>query len=142
VPDAFARANSIMMSGRQGPIYMCYDWGLRTRSSITRCRCPRTERPVPAPDAAALAKAADVVVAAERPVIIADFAATPPHSWEQVIAIAETLDASVWDCNSRLNFPSDHPLKPSDRDPLDLIEAELIPPALAHQARNSSAARP
>jgi acetolactate synthase-1/2/3 large subunit len=29
VPDAFARAYSIMMSGRQGPIYMCYDAGLQ-----------------------------------------------------------------------------------------------------------------
>jgi hypothetical protein len=29
---------------------------------------------------------------------------------EHVIAIAETLGAPVWDCNSRLNFPSNHPL--------------------------------
>ena len=29
VPDAFARAYSIMMSGRQGPVYMCYDAGLQ-----------------------------------------------------------------------------------------------------------------
>jgi len=34
----------------------------------------------------------------------------PPHGWKHVIAIAETLGAPVWDCNSRLNFPSDHPL--------------------------------
>lgn len=27
-----------------------------------------------------------------------------------MIAIAETLGAPVWDCNSRLNFPSNHPL--------------------------------
>src|SRR3974390_2112545 len=48
--------------------------------------------------------------AAGRPVVIADFAARPPHGWEHVIAIAETLGAPVWDCNSRLNFPSNHPL--------------------------------
>jgi acetolactate synthase I/II/III large subunit len=64
----------------------------------------------PAPDPAALAAAADALAAAERPVIIADFAARPPHGWEHVIAIAETLGAPVWDCNSRLNFPSNHPL--------------------------------
>ncbi|MGZ8450903.1 MAG: thiamine pyrophosphate-binding protein [Candidatus Binatia bacterium] len=29
VPGAFARAYSIMMSARQGPIYMCYDAGLQ-----------------------------------------------------------------------------------------------------------------
>jgi thiamine pyrophosphate-dependent acetolactate synthase large subunit-like protein len=46
----------------------------------------------PAPDPAALANAADALVAAERPVVIADFAARPPHGWEHVIAIAETLN--------------------------------------------------
>src|ERR1700730_10210998 len=64
----------------------------------------------PAPDPAALANAADALAAAERPVVIADFAARPPHGWAHVIAIAETLGAPVWDCNSRLNFPSNHPL--------------------------------
>ena len=29
VPDAFARAYSVMMTARQGPIYMCYDAGLQ-----------------------------------------------------------------------------------------------------------------
>ena len=41
VPDAFARAYLIMTSGRQGPIYMCYDADRRRPSSITRFRCPR-----------------------------------------------------------------------------------------------------
>jgi len=62
----------------------------------------------PAPDPAALANAADALAAAERPVVIADFATRPPYGWDHVIAIAETLGAPVWDCNSRLNFPSDH----------------------------------
>jgi thiamine pyrophosphate-dependent acetolactate synthase large subunit-like protein len=51
----------------------------------------------PAPDPAALAKAADALAAAERPVVIAHFAARPSYGWEHVIAIAETLVAPVWD---------------------------------------------
>jgi acetolactate synthase-1/2/3 large subunit len=54
VPDAFARAYSIMMSGRQGPIYI-HDTGLQEAGSITTCRCPRMKpsacrprlRPIP-----------------------------------------------------------------------------------------------
>jgi acetolactate synthase-1/2/3 large subunit len=114
VPDAFARAYSIMMSGHLGPVYMCYDAGLQEAEldhevplpPLGAVRVPAA----PAPDPAALANAAEALAAAERPVIIADFAARPPYGWAHVIAIAETLGAPVWDCNSRLNFPSDHPL--------------------------------
>jgi acetolactate synthase-1/2/3 large subunit len=44
VPDAFARAYSIMMSCRQGPICATTQ-DFRRLSSITRCSCPRTEPP-------------------------------------------------------------------------------------------------
>src|SRR4029077_1723061 len=103
-----------MMSGRQGPIYMCYDAGLQEAELDHDVPLPphgAVRVPAaPAPDPAALANAADALAAAERPVVIADFAARPPHGWAHVIAIAETLGAPVWDCNSRLNFPSNHPL--------------------------------
>src|SRR5436309_1204736 len=62
------------------------------------------------PDPASLEKAADTLGAANRVAIIADFAARPPHGWNHVVELAETLGASVWDVGSRLNFPSDHPL--------------------------------
>jgi acetolactate synthase-1/2/3 large subunit len=114
VPDSFARAYSVMMSGRQGPVYMCYDAGLQEAELDHDVRLPPADAcrvpAAPAPDPAALAKAADTLAAAERPVIVADFAARPPHGWDHVIEIAEMLGASVWDCNARLNFPGNHPL--------------------------------
>ena len=114
VPDAFARAYSVMMAGRQGPVYMCYDAGLQEAPLEREVKLPPPNAAtVPSPMAAdpqALAQAADTLAAARRPVIIADFAARPPHGWDHVIELAETIGASVWDCNSRLNFPSDHPL--------------------------------
>ncbi len=114
VPDAFARAYSVMMSMRQGPVYMCYDAGLQEAPLERDIKLPPESAAwvpaPPAPDAAALAQAADTLAAARRPVIVTDFAARPPHGWDHVIELAETLGASVWDCNSRLNFPSDHPL--------------------------------
>jgi len=114
VPGAFARAYSIMMSARQGPIYMCYDAGLQEAELDHDVEMPLTgavEVPTPpAADPVALAKAADTLAAANRVAIIADFAARPPHGWNHVVELAETLGASVWDVGSRLNFPTDHPL--------------------------------
>ena len=102
------------MSARQGPIYMCYDAGLQEAALDHEVPLPPPGAvrvpSAPAPDPVAIAKAADALAAAERPVIIADFAARPPHGWDHVIAIAETLGAPVWDANLRLNFPSNHPL--------------------------------
>jgi acetolactate synthase-1/2/3 large subunit len=74
---------------------------------------PKSAARVPAqaaPDPTALGEAAEMLAKAERPAIVADFAARPPHGWDHVIDIAETLGASVWDVNSRLNFPGNHPL--------------------------------
>jgi acetolactate synthase-1/2/3 large subunit len=68
-------------------------------------------QPAPmSPDPAALDKAVNTLADAKRPVIITDLAARPPHGWNHAIELAETPGASVWDVNSRLNFPSDHPL--------------------------------
>ena len=114
VPDAFARAYSVMMTARQGPIYMCYDAGLQEAElDHDVAMPPASAARIPAqaaPDPTALTQAADMLAAAERPAIVADFAARPPHGWDHVINLAETLGASVWDVNSRLNFPSNHPL--------------------------------
>ena len=69
VPDAFARAYSIMMSGRQGPIYMCYDAGLQEPELDREVQLPPHGAAwvpaAPAPDPAALANAADALVAAK-----------------------------------------------------------------------------
>ena len=114
VPDAFARAYSVMMTARQGPIYMCYDAGLQEAELDHEIKMPpKSAARVPAqaaPDPTALGEAAEMLAKAERPAIVADFAARPPHGWGHVIDIAETLGASVWDVNSRLNFPGNHPL--------------------------------
>ncbi|MEK9692949.1 MAG: hypothetical protein VW235_08470, partial [Rhodospirillaceae bacterium] len=114
VPDSFARAYSVMMTGRQGPIYMCYDAGLQEAELEHEIAMPPKDGVrVPAqaaPDPQALKEAADILAAAERPAIVADFAARPPHGWDHVVNLAETLGASVWDVNSRLNFPGNHPL--------------------------------
>ena len=59
----------------------------------------------PRPD---LERLADMIVAAERPVILADFVGRSEPGYRALVALAETLAAPVVDLGSRHNFPSGH----------------------------------
>jgi acetolactate synthase-1/2/3 large subunit len=118
VPEAFARAYSVMMSEPRGPIYMCYDAWLQEQKLDRGVPMPTvgTSR-VPtriAPDPAALARAADLIVAAAKPVIIAEYVGREPAGFHALVTLAETAGIPVYDVDSRLNFPSRHPLNVSD----------------------------
>jgi acetolactate synthase I/II/III large subunit len=117
VPESFARAYGVMMTQPQGPIYMCYDaWMQEQPLDHDVPLPPKTSMPVPAQftaDPAALARAADLIAAAQRPVILAEFVGRDPRGSSALVELAETLGAPVYDVNSRLNFPSRHPLNMS-----------------------------
>ena len=114
VPESFARAYSVMMSEPRGPIYMCYDAWLQEQPLEHEVALPpkgAAKVPAPmAPDPAALERAASMLLAAERPVIIAEYVGREPAGFHALVELAETLGAPVYDVNSRLNFPSRHPL--------------------------------
>jgi acetolactate synthase-1/2/3 large subunit len=121
VAESFARAYSIMMTEPQGPIYMCYDAALQEAPLGAEVALPPADAArVPAramPDPAALAAIADKLVAAENPVLLAEYAGRREGGFENLVALAETVGAAVWDVGSALNFPSRHPLNLShDRD--------------------------
>ncbi len=117
VPESFARAYGVMMTEPQGPIYMCYDAWLQEKPLEHEVPLPPPEAmavPTPmAPDPAALRKAADMLVQAERPVILVEYAGRHHPSFQALVELAETLGAPVFDINARLNFPSRHPLNMS-----------------------------
>src|SRR3954453_6509871 len=62
------------------------------------------------PDPAALARAAELLAAAKRPAIIAEFVGRDPKGFHALVEFAETIGAPVYDVNARLNFPTEHPL--------------------------------
>jgi acetolactate synthase-1/2/3 large subunit len=117
VPDAFARAYSVMMTEPRGPVYMCYDaWLQEQRLEHEVALPPAGAVKVPAriaPDPVALARAADLVAAAARPVIIAEYVGREPEGFRALVELAETGGIPVYDVDSRLNFPSRHPLNMS-----------------------------
>jgi acetolactate synthase-1/2/3 large subunit len=114
VPESFARAYGVMMSEPRGPIYMCYDAWLQEQPLGHEVPLPpKTAQKIPtqlAPDPAALQRAAKMLIAAKRPVILAEFVGREPAGFDALVELAETLGAPVYDVNSRLNFPSRHPL--------------------------------
>jgi acetolactate synthase-1/2/3 large subunit len=129
VPDAFARAYGVMMTEPRGPIYMCYDAWLQEQPlhRVVPLPPPDAAR-VPtriAPDPEALARAADLLTRAERPVILAEYVGREPEGFHALVALAEAGGIPVYDVDSRLNFPSRHPLNVSYSKEA-LREADLV----------------
>jgi len=114
VPESFARAYAVMMTEPRGPIYMCYDAWLQEQPlerdvPLPPSRAQKVPAPM-APDPASLARAAEILASAKRPVILAEYVGREPAGFQALVELAETLGAPVWDVNARLNFPSRHPL--------------------------------
>ena len=117
VPEAFSRAYAVMMSEPRGPIYMCYDAWMQEQPLDREVPLPPANAAkVPtriAADPDALARAADLVAAARKPVIIAEYVGRDAAGFHALVQLAETAGIPVYDVDSRLNFPSRHPLNMS-----------------------------
>jgi acetolactate synthase I/II/III large subunit len=114
VPESFARAYSIMTTEPQGPVYMCYDAALQEAPLAGEVALPPASAaatPAPmAPDPQAIAAIADRLVAAEHPMLLAEYAGRRAGGFESIVELAELTGAAVWDVNNALNFPNKHPL--------------------------------
>jgi acetolactate synthase-1/2/3 large subunit len=129
VPEAFSRAYSVMMTEPRGPIYMCYDAWLQEQVLDHDVLLPPANAArVPsrlAPDPTALAEAAALIAAAERPVILAEYVGREAEGFHALVTLAETAGIPVYDVDSRLNFPSRHPLNVSNSKDA-LRDADLV----------------
>jgi len=114
VPESFARAYSIMTTEPQGPVYMCYDAALQETQLKSEVELPSAHAvatPAPMmPDAGALAAIADKLLAADNPLLLAEYAGRRSGGFDNLVRLAETVGAAVWDVNNALNFPNKHPL--------------------------------
>ena len=125
---SFARAFRIATQEPAGPVYVCYDAGLQeddlaapvdVSAAIAGARPTAVQA-----DPAALARAADLLVAAQRPVILAEFAGRNPAALGAIAALAEAIGAPVIDLHGRLNLPAAHPLNVTGGDAL--ADADLV----------------
>ena len=114
VPESFARAYSIMTTEPQGPIYMCYDAALQEAPLDKEVPLPPVGSvATPArmmPDPKAIEAIADRLLAADHPLLLAEYVGRRAGGFENMVTLAETVGAAVWDINNALNFPNKHPL--------------------------------
>lgn len=117
VPEAFARAYSVMMTNPQGPIYMCYDAWLQEEALDHKVALPpKSAVKVPskmAPDPEQIERAAELLVKAKNPVLLAEYAGRTEEGYDALIKLADTVQAGVYDLDARCNFPGVHPLNVS-----------------------------
>src|SRR3972149_821858 len=75
-PESFARAYRVMMTEPKGPVYLCWDAAIQEDKLTGEIPMPNAARLMPpAPlqgDLRALEKAAEMLVAAENPIILTD----------------------------------------------------------------------
>ena len=115
IPEAMLRAWQVAHVEPRGPVYVCLDAGLQEQRLGAAVALPDVAAypapTQPAPDAAAVASAAALLVAAEHPVLLLGHTGGTEPGWTATIALAERLGlAVVTDRASQAAFPTDHPL--------------------------------
>jgi acetolactate synthase-1/2/3 large subunit len=112
-PASFARAYRIATTEPGGPVYLCYDAGLQEEklaAPIDIAGVAAGARPSAVQaDPAAIARTADLLASAERPVIVTEFTGRHPEAVPELVALAEETASAVIDLNGRVNFPNRHP---------------------------------
>jgi benzoylformate decarboxylase len=110
VPGAFLRAYHTALQNPPGPVFLSIpmdDWNAEAEPLATRVVSHRA-----APDPRALAEAADLLRASERPALVLGAAVDQAGGWNAAVALAERTRAAVWSAPvaGRATFPEDHPL--------------------------------
>lgn len=130
VPATLARAYRIAMSEPRGPVYVALDAGLQEDRLEHPVAVPDVARLGPpsriGPDPAALRRLAELLCAAERPVIVPGYAGRDPAAFGLLTELAEVVGAGVDDTGIRLNFPNRHPLCVTGTDALDHADCVLF----------------
>jgi acetolactate synthase-1/2/3 large subunit len=130
VPEAIARASRIATSEPAGPVYIGLDAGLQEDRIDGGIPSPDLERLRPpariGPDPRALDRLAEMLVAAQRPVMITGYAGRDPEAFDQLVELAELLAIGVIDTGARLNFPNRHPLNVTGTSALEEADHVLF----------------
>jgi thiamine pyrophosphate-dependent acetolactate synthase large subunit-like protein len=113
--EAILRARVIATTPPAGPVYVCLDAGLQEDPVDGPVELPPLARfgaGEPAdPPPRALARAAALLAAARRPVMLVGRVSTDPGDWDRRVALAERLGARVFtDLKTGASFPTRHPL--------------------------------
>jgi acetolactate synthase I/II/III large subunit len=127
--ESATRAYQFSMTPPWGPTVLAVDQELQENEIApgVPLGVPKLSQIVPpAGEEGAIREVARQLIAAERPLIIADRAARTPEGLRLMIELAEALQAAVVDVSGRMNFPWRHPLNQTRRQAALAAEADLI----------------
>ena len=125
--EATVRAYKIATTPPMGPVVIVIDAELQEQAAESRPVIPTFSETIPPQgDQGALDEAAQWLIEAERPLILADRLARTPAGMKHLLELAETLQAPVVDKLGRMNFPTDHYLNQSGPARRYLREADVI----------------
>lgn len=129
VIDSMLRAYRVAETEPAGPVYLCFDAELQESPlpEPVEIPDPASFPAIGRPQASAetLRDATDLLLKAERPVIVVDYLGDG-ETVNALIRLAETLGASVVDQGDLFNFPTRHPLNLSDAASDLYKEADVI----------------
>jgi acetolactate synthase I/II/III large subunit len=130
VPESFIRGYRIATTEPMAPVYINYDADIQEDAVQGAIEIPDLSRfAPPAPMQAnpdALRRAAELLVGAKSPLIVADLLGRNPASVASLIELAEFLAIPVIDKGNRFNFPSTHPLDATGGEQELLEKADVI----------------
>jgi acetolactate synthase-1/2/3 large subunit len=131
VPSILARAHRIATAEPAGPVYLALDAGLQEDRVLDPVPVDDVKRlahaPSPlGPEPAALRRLAELLCAAERPVMALGFAGRDPSAFGLLVELAELVGVGAIDMRWRLNFPNRHRLAVTDTDVIEDSDCVLF----------------
>ena len=129
VPDSFIRAYRLATTDPMGPVYICYDGDVQEKKLDGEIPVSLERYPAPLPLQApeeGFEKTIRMILAAKRPVILADWVGRREAGFKALGELAELLAAPVLDQFGRFNFPVQHPLNLTGQSDKVIPQADLI----------------
>ena len=129
--ESTVRAYQLATAQPQAPVFITADGKLQemelSKAANAKLSIPKLNHPTQAAaDANALREAAKMLVAAENPVIIADRYARTQQGVDDLVKLAELLQAPVIEARGRMNFPTTHYLSHWERSGPVVAQADLV----------------
>ncbi len=128
--ESLTRAYKVATTEPTAPVYVCFDTELQEMRAPPDLVVPDTARYATptrlAPDPVALERTADLLVGAQRPVLIADSVGRNPEAVSALVGLAEALGAPVIDNGGRMNMPTTHSLNATGGSAEALREADIV----------------
>lgn len=130
IPESLFRAYRMAVSEPAGPVYVCFDVDIQEErvDGDPPATDPTRFRPAAGiqPDDGGLREAAEWLVGADLPLIMADRLARHPEAAATLLELAELLQAPVIDFGSRQNIPTPHPLDFAGEERALLADADVV----------------